>query len=77
MENRWRNLANIVEAAQQVDETLHNVTLCDTLKLLYGPVAQWIEHQSSELGVGGSSPSWTATYSCLIADDARSCNYGD
>src|SRR6266487_4650583 len=26
-----------------------------------GPVAQWIEHQSSELGVGGSSPSWATT----------------
>src|SRR5262245_9043128 len=26
-----------------------------------GPVAQWIEHQSSELGVGGSSPSWVTT----------------
>ena len=26
-----------------------------------GPVAQWIEHQSSELGVGGSSPSWVTS----------------
>ena len=25
-----------------------------------GPVAQWIEHQSSELSVGGSSPSGVA-----------------
>src|SRR5437868_2178666 len=27
-----------------------------------GPVAQWIEHQSSELCVGGSSPSWVTNF---------------
>ena len=26
----------------------------------HAPVAQWIEHQSSELRVGGSNPFWRA-----------------
>lgn len=31
--------------------------------LLHAPVAQWIEHQLAELGVGGSSPLGRATFS--------------
>ena len=27
----------------------------------YAPVAQWIEHQPPELGVGGSTPLWRAS----------------
>ena len=32
------------------------------------PVAQWIEHQTTDLGVGGSSPSGRTTQNLFIAD---------
>lgn len=28
----------------------------------FAPVAQWIEHLTSDQGVGGSSPLWCANY---------------